>query len=170
MFDLGWTELGVVAVIALLVIGPKDLPKVLRTMGQWARRLRSLAREFQGHVDDMIRESDLEDLRDGVNSVRGRNLGKTLNKMVDPDGKMAAELNDVDRQARRVGARDGGTRDGGTRGGGGRGTVLDHGDGDPTGPALSAKARAATGPAVPQTADTAADTAADTPSDTKTEG
>jgi len=127
MLDLGWTELAVVAVIALLVIGPKDLPKVLRTMGQWTRRLRSLAREFQGHVDDMIRESELDELRDSVNTVRGRNLGKTINKMVDPDGRMTEDLNEIDRKARAIG----------TKGGGGRGTVLNHGSGDPTGPSLA---------------------------------
>ncbi len=135
MLDLGWIELAVVAVIALMVIGPKDLPKVLRTLGQWTRRLRSLARDFQGHVDDMIRESELEDLRDGVNTVRGRNLGKTLNKMVDPDGSLAKDLDEVERRARQAptaAAKDS------SQGAGGRGTVLDHGAEDPTGPAPTA--------------------------------
>ncbi|MBB4264727.1 Sec-independent protein translocase protein TatB [Roseospira visakhapatnamensis] len=131
MLDLGWVELAVVGVIALLVVGPKDLPKVLRTLGQWARRLRGLAREFQGHVDDMIRESDLDDLRDGVNTVRGRNLGRTLNKMVDPDGSVTRDLDEIDRRARQTGP----AAPSGGRGGGGRGTVLDHGTDDPTGPA-----------------------------------
>lgn len=134
MLDLGWVELAVVAVIALLVIGPKDLPKVLRTLGQWTRRLRSLARDFQGHVDDMIRDSELEDLRDGVNTVRGRNLGKTLNKMVDPDGSLAKDLDEVEQRARQAAPAG---RDGG-QGAGGRGTVLDHGAEDPTGPAPTA--------------------------------
>ncbi|WP_299442880.1 Sec-independent protein translocase protein TatB [uncultured Rhodospira sp.] len=100
MFDFGWTELAVIGVVALLIIGPKDLPKVLRTMGQWSRRLRSLAREFQGHVDDVIREAELEDVRDGVNKVRRTNVGQSLNKLVDPDGRVARELDDVERSAR----------------------------------------------------------------------
>ena len=154
MLDLGWIELAVVAVIALLVIGPKDLPKVLRTLGQWTRRLRSVARDFQGHVDDMIRESDLEDLRDGVNTVRGRNLGKTLNKMVDPDGRVSKELDEVERRARQAGAT---ARDSGT-GPGGRGTVLDHGTEDPTG--------TPTGPAPT----TGGDALAKTTATTKSEG
>jgi sec-independent protein translocase protein TatB len=101
MFDFGWTELAVIGIVALLIIGPKDLPKVLRTLGQWSRRLRGLAREFQGHVDDVIREAELEDVRDGVNKVRRKNIGQSINKMVDPDGRVARELDEVDRAARR---------------------------------------------------------------------
>ena len=56
MFDIAWSELGVIAVVALIVIGPKDLPKVLRTIGQWTAKARSMAREFQSGIDDMVRE------------------------------------------------------------------------------------------------------------------
>jgi sec-independent protein translocase protein TatB len=123
MLDFGWTELAIIAVIALMVIGPKDLPKVLRTMGQWTRRLRGLAREFQGHIDDVIRESDLEDVRDGVNKVRRTNIGSAVNKMVDPDGRVAKEMGDIDRKARAAGTNPKASPD------------LDHeGAGDPTGP------------------------------------
>jgi len=123
MLDFGWTELAIIAVIALMVIGPKDLPKVLRTMGQWTRRLRGLAREFQGHIDDVIRDSDLEDVRDGVNKARRTNIGSSLNKMVDPDGSVAKEMNDIDRKANTVGT-----------GSKSRPTLDHEGAGDPTGP------------------------------------
>ena len=67
MLDIGWAELAVVAVIALVVVGPKDLPRVLRTVGGWARKARAMAREFQGTLDDMVRESDLDEVGKEVN-------------------------------------------------------------------------------------------------------
>ena len=62
MFDIGWPELFIIAVVVLLVVGPKDLPKVLRTVGHLAGKAKAITREFRGHVDDMIRDSELEDV------------------------------------------------------------------------------------------------------------
>lgn len=61
MFDIGWTEMAVVAVILVLVIGPKEIPEVLRSMGRFARKARSFAREFRSSIDDIVREVDLKD-------------------------------------------------------------------------------------------------------------
>lgn len=58
MFDIGWSELAVIAVVAVVFIGPKDLPLALKAIGQWVGRARALAREFQGSVDEMIREAE----------------------------------------------------------------------------------------------------------------
>lgn len=69
MFDLGWTEMLLLVVVALVVIGPKDLPRALRTVGQWVGKARAVAREFQHSVDEMVRESELEDLRKQANSI-----------------------------------------------------------------------------------------------------
>lgn len=63
MLDIGWSEMLLIAVVAIVVIGPKDLPKALRTVGQWAGRARRVAREFKDSVDDMVRESELDELR-----------------------------------------------------------------------------------------------------------
>jgi sec-independent protein translocase protein TatB len=62
MFDIGYSELLVVAVVALIVIGPKDLPRVMRTVGQWVGRARGMARHFRSGIDTMIRESELEEM------------------------------------------------------------------------------------------------------------
>ncbi|MGS1016775.1 Sec-independent protein translocase protein TatB [Allosphingosinicella humi] len=62
MFDVGYSELLVIAVVALVVIGPKDLPKVMRTVGNWVGRARGMARHFRSGVDAMIREAELEEM------------------------------------------------------------------------------------------------------------
>jgi sec-independent protein translocase protein TatB len=62
MFDIGYTEILIIAVVALIVIGPKDLPRVMRTVGQWVGRARGMARHFRSGVDTMIRESELEEM------------------------------------------------------------------------------------------------------------
>jgi len=62
MFDIAPTELLIVALVALVVIGPKDLPKVMRTVGQWVGRARGMARHFRSGIDTMIRESELEEM------------------------------------------------------------------------------------------------------------
>ena len=62
MFDIAPTELVIVALVALVVIGPKDLPKVMRTVGHWVGRARGMARHFRSGIDTMIRESELEEM------------------------------------------------------------------------------------------------------------
>ena len=63
MFDIGWQELFIVAILAIIVVGPKDLPKALKTVTVWIRKARSMAREFQSGVNDMVRESELDEFR-----------------------------------------------------------------------------------------------------------
>jgi sec-independent protein translocase protein TatB len=62
MFDIGYSELLLIAVVALVVIGPKDLPRVMRTVGHWVGRARGMARHFRSGIDTMIRESELEEM------------------------------------------------------------------------------------------------------------
>lgn len=69
MFDIGWSELLVIGALALIVVGPKELPRMLRTLGQYAGKARSMAREFQRSMNDAAREADLSELRDIKSSV-----------------------------------------------------------------------------------------------------
>ena len=62
MFDVAPTELLLVALVALVVIGPKDLPRVMRTVGHWAGRVRGVARHFRSGFDTMMREAELEEM------------------------------------------------------------------------------------------------------------
>ncbi|BBK30890.1 sec-independent protein translocase protein TatB [Stella humosa] len=88
MFDIGWSELAVIAVVALVVIGPKDLPKVLRTVGLWVAKARAVARDFQSSVDEMAREADLQDVKKQLDELRSTNVSELIEKHVDPQGEM----------------------------------------------------------------------------------
>src|SRR3546814_1739478 len=92
MFDIAVSELGGVAGVALVVIGPKDLPTVLRTMRQWTSKARSMAREFQSGLDDMVREAELDDLRKAAKQVTDFSIENEIKKAVDPDGSMAEDF------------------------------------------------------------------------------
>lgn len=74
MIDIGWSELLIIAVIMIVVVGPKDLPAVLRTIGKMTRKVRGMADEFRRGMDDFVRESELNDLKDSVDQVRNFNL------------------------------------------------------------------------------------------------
>ena len=69
MFDIGWTELLVVGVVALLVIGPKELPGVLRMVGQWMGKVRRMAADFQGQFQEAMREAEMADLKKQVDDI-----------------------------------------------------------------------------------------------------
>ncbi|HYC04696.1 MAG TPA: Sec-independent protein translocase protein TatB [Azospirillaceae bacterium] len=92
MFDIGWPELVVIAVVALVVIGPKDLPKALYSVGKWVRKARLMARDFQGHIDEMMREAELDDLRKQAQQVRNFNVQDQIAKAVDPDNFIGGAL------------------------------------------------------------------------------
>jgi len=88
MFDFSWSEILLIAVVALVVIGPKDLPRVLRTVGQWTGRARAIAREFQFQLDEMVRNSELDEVRKTMNAAASGNIDKTIRDLVDPTGEI----------------------------------------------------------------------------------
>jgi sec-independent protein translocase protein TatB len=92
MFDISWAHLAVIAAVALVVIGPKDLPRVLRTAGQWMARARAVAREFQNSLDQMVREAELDDVRKQVQAATDVNLGHEIERSIDPGGDMQRGL------------------------------------------------------------------------------
>ncbi|MHA1151375.1 MAG: Sec-independent protein translocase protein TatB [Alphaproteobacteria bacterium] len=97
MFDIGWIEMAVIALIALVVIGPNELPKAMRSLAKWTRKARSMAREFQSGIDDMVREADLDEARKAVESAKSFDVGKAMEETIDPTGGLrddAKELED----------------------------------------------------------------------------
>jgi sec-independent protein translocase protein TatB len=69
MFDISWTEFLLIGVVALVVIGPKELPAVMRTMGQWTRKVRSMASDFQSQFQEAMREAEMSDLKKQVDDM-----------------------------------------------------------------------------------------------------
>ncbi len=104
MFDIGWSEMAVIALIALIVIGPKELPNAMRTVAKWARKARSLAREFQSGIDDMIREADLDDARKAFDATKTLNIDKVLDDTVDPTGSLREEAEELRDAAQSAGS------------------------------------------------------------------
>jgi len=69
MFDISWTEFLLIGVVALMVIGPKELPGVMRTLGQWTRKIRSMAADFQNQFQEAMREAEMTDLKKEVDDL-----------------------------------------------------------------------------------------------------
>ena len=108
MFDIGWSEMAVVALIALIVIGPKELPKAMRSLAKWTRKARSMAREFQSGIDDMVREADLDDARKAVESAKSFDIGKSVEETIDPTGNLRGEASGLEAEMAREAVDEGG--------------------------------------------------------------
>ena len=91
-FDIGWSELLVIGVVALVFIGPKDLPRALRVAGYWFRKARTLSREFQNSVDQMIREAELDEMREQLKKATEFDINKEFQNTVDPTGELAQSI------------------------------------------------------------------------------
>lgn len=85
MFDIAWSELLVIAVVALIVVGPKDLPRLMRSLGQILRKLRRLSNEFKAGMDDFIRETELDEVRKSVHHVSNFDPRSRSEKFIDAD-------------------------------------------------------------------------------------
>src|SRR5262249_60002673 len=82
MFDIGWSELVLIGVVALVAIGPKELPGVLRMVGQWMGKARKMAAEFQGQFQEAMREADMADLKKSFDEVKEAASGFTGNNLM----------------------------------------------------------------------------------------
>ena len=96
MFDIGWTEITFILIFTIIVIGPKELPRVLRTVGQWVGKAKSMTSEFRGHVDDMIRDTELDEVKKQIDSAGSFDPNSALEETIDPDGdiKSAFDFNE----------------------------------------------------------------------------
>ena len=105
MFDIGWSEIVVIAVVALIAIGPKELPGVLRMVGQWMGKARKMAAEFQGQFQEAMREAEMADLKKSFDEVKeaatgfaGGNIMTSLQKDVGDALQIADTDKPVDAQ------------------------------------------------------------------------
>src|SRR5580658_7531889 len=85
MFDFAWSEIGLIAAVALILIGPKDLPVAIRTITDMIKKARRMASEFQTHVDEMMREANLHEVRDQISAIRNFDVRGEIERHIDPD-------------------------------------------------------------------------------------
>jgi sec-independent protein translocase protein TatB len=102
MFDIGWSELVVIAVVALIAIGPKELPGVLRMVGQWMSKARKMAAEFQGQFQEAMREAEMADLKKSFDEVKDTATGFASGNVMtslEKDVSNALRIDDIDKPA-----------------------------------------------------------------------
>lgn len=100
MFDFGWSELVVIAVVALIAIGPKELPGVLRMVGQWMGKARKMAGEFQGQFQEAMREAEMADLKKTFDDVKDTATGFASNNVMtslQKDVSDSLRIDDIDK-------------------------------------------------------------------------
>ncbi|MGC6517944.1 MAG: Sec-independent protein translocase protein TatB [Candidatus Puniceispirillaceae bacterium] len=90
MFDLGWQEFLMVAIVLMLVVGPKDMPRILRSFSQFMRKARSMASEFTTSLEDVARDEELQDMKSMMQDVKSGNFDEMAN-LIDSDLKQMAE-------------------------------------------------------------------------------
>jgi sec-independent protein translocase protein TatB len=92
MLDISWQELFLIGAVALIVIGPKDMPQVMRTMAGFVRKARALSREFQNGMAEMMREAELDDLRRKLDEAGRVDLDRTVRDTLEPTGTLREEF------------------------------------------------------------------------------
>jgi sec-independent protein translocase protein TatB len=100
MFDIGWSEFVLIAVVALIAIGPKELPGVLRMVGQWMGKARKMAAEFQGQFQEAMREAEMADLKKSFDEVKEAASGFTSGNIMtslQKDVSSALNIEDIDK-------------------------------------------------------------------------
>lgn len=92
MLDVGWSELLVIAVVMIVVVGPKDLPKMLRAFGKATAKLRATATEFRGHFDEALKEAELDDVKKVFDEAKKLDPRKTVTNVFEPIRSAGEEL------------------------------------------------------------------------------
>jgi sec-independent protein translocase protein TatB len=85
MFDFAWSEILLIGAVALIAIGPKDMPAAIRTISSMIKKARRMAAEFQTHVDEMVREADLGDVKKAFSDIRNLDIPSLVERHIDPD-------------------------------------------------------------------------------------
>jgi len=100
MFDIGWSELLIIAVVAILIVGPKDLPRLLRQLGNYVGKIKQTANEFKSQFDDAIKDSELDDIKSSVDELTGANplsdIKSEIEDGLDVDMYSDLEMDDID--------------------------------------------------------------------------
>ena len=103
MFDIGWQELFLIAVATILVVGPRELPRVLRTVVAALRKVRGLANDFQRGMDELAREADLDDIRKDLEKSADLDLESKLKDDIDPTGEITNSMRQLENEMESTG-------------------------------------------------------------------
>ena len=103
MFDIGWQELFFIAVVTILVVGPRELPRVLRTVVAALRKVRGLANDFQRGMDELAREADLDDIRKDLEKSADLDLESKLKDETDPTGEITNSMRQLENEMESTG-------------------------------------------------------------------
>ena len=95
MLDVGWQELFLIAVITIIVVGPKEIPRVLRTVTVWIRKVKDMAREFQSSIDDIAREAELDDIKKQLAAAQDFDIEREIEQTIDPTGEMINSIHGI---------------------------------------------------------------------------
>ena len=94
MFDIGWSEMLIIGVVTLVVLGPKELPHALKTFSHWMRAARKLGSEFQSGVNEIVREAELEDAKKELQKISSHSISDKIEKAIDPSGDLKKAINE----------------------------------------------------------------------------
>ena len=102
MFDIGWPEMMVIGILTIIVVGPRELPRVMRTVMGMIRKIRMMAGDFQNSMEDIAREADLADIKKEVARAQSGTVSAKMEKLLDPDGSVNQMIKDVGRDVQKV--------------------------------------------------------------------
>ena len=94
MFDFAWSEIALIGVVALVLIGPKDLPVAIKAVSDVVKKMRKMAGEFQSHVDEMVKDTSIAEVRQQINEIRNFDIRGEIEKAVDADGSLRSGFAD----------------------------------------------------------------------------
>lgn len=95
MFDIGWSEILIVMVVVLVVMGPRELPEMLHHIGRWLGRARGLAGELQRHVDEIVRTAELDEAKKQAHQISTISPERLVREVIDPGGELQQAIDDV---------------------------------------------------------------------------
>ena len=98
MFDIGWQELFLIGLVTILLVGPKEIPRVLRTVVAAVRKVRGLANDFQRGIDELARETELDQIRQDLEKNAKLELERELEESIDPTGGMSESVKELQAQ------------------------------------------------------------------------
>jgi sec-independent protein translocase protein TatB len=94
MFDFAWSEIALIGVVALVLIGPKDMPVAVKAVANTIKKARRMAAEFQSHVDEMVRDTELAEIRQQIDEIRNFDIRGEVERAVDADGSLRKAFED----------------------------------------------------------------------------